>query len=122
MSAPNQEGRIVFGDPPPNLVMPVRDLTPEEKAAEAAAEEHQAALEKAALWAVRRAQLMGEARAVLGTAFELAGLGLASWGLYQLAAWIGITFAGIGLIIIGVAIDPPPLRPGREEAAESSDG
>ena len=58
----------------------------------------------------RRERLTQVAVPVTSTAFELAGLGGVAVGLYQLAAWLGITVGSLGLIVVGVAIDPPNIR------------
>lgn len=44
---------------------------------------------------------------VLSTALELVGLILMSAGLYLLAPWLGVTFAGLSLALLGLALDPP---------------
>jgi|GEM_PF-3762517 len=41
------------------------------------------------------------------TLLELAGIAAVAVGLWMLAPWIGVTVAGLGLVAVGVALDPP---------------
>lgn len=106
---------------PQQLVLPPRDYTPEEKAAEHGAVEKQAALEKAAMRLVRREQLLAMGRSVTSDVFVVAGIAGLSWAGFMFAAWLGIAIASIGLIIVGVAIDPPQWRPANDAATEADE-
>ena len=41
------------------------------------------------------------------TVLDLVGLCLVGGGLWLLAPWLGVTVAGIGLVALGLALDPP---------------
>lgn len=43
----------------------------------------------------------------LSTACELAGLAVLAVGLWMLAPWLGVAVGGVGLVAVGVALDPP---------------
>lgn len=107
----------------PQVVVPPRDYTPEEKAAQQAAIDQENEALRDAQRAARRAQLQAQLRSALGTLFELGGLAVAAYGLSLLALWLGVFLGGVGLIIIGVAIDPPAfpaVLARRNKAPESS--
>lgn len=55
-------------------------------------------------------------RAVLSAITELLGVAAIFAGFWWIAPWLGLIVGGIAMIIIGVAIDPPPKRPTREQA------
>lgn len=46
----------------------------------------------------------------LSTLLEVLGLLVLCAGLYLLAPWLGISVAGAGLILLGLALDPPSPR------------
>ena len=52
---------------------------------------------------------------ILSTLLELAGLAVVPVGLYQLAPWAGIVAAGAAMVTIGVLLDPPSIKPRRDE-------
>lgn len=60
--------------------------------------------------AARRARALRWAVEVITTLLQLAGLTLVSYGLFTWTPWVGIVFAGLSLILISVALDPPKRR------------
>jgi hypothetical protein len=48
---------------------------------------------------------------ILSTVLELVGLAAVAVGLGLLAPWLGVTVAGLGLIGLGVLLDPPRRAP-----------
>lgn len=46
----------------------------------------------------------------LSTLLEIVGLLVLCAGLYLLAPWLGIAVAGAGLVLLGLALDPPGRR------------
>lgn len=38
---------------------------------------------------------------------EIVGIVVLSVGLWMLAPWLGVAVAGVGLILVGMAMDPP---------------
>lgn len=46
-------------------------------------------------------------KSIISACLELAGLGLAAYGLWTLAPWLGMTVGGLGLMAVGTAVDPP---------------
>jgi len=51
-----------------------------------------------------RGELM---RAVVSSVLELAGLTLVAVAGFLLAPWVGAFLAGVGLVVVGLALDPP---------------
>lgn len=47
----------------------------------------------------------------LSTLLEILGLVLLCAGLYLLAPWLGVSVGGLGLILLGLALDPPRRGP-----------
>lgn len=43
----------------------------------------------------------------LSTGLELVGLVVVAAGLWMLAPWLGVTVGGLGLVGLGVLLDPP---------------
>lgn len=105
----------------PTVVLPPRDFTSEELAAERAAQEHQDELERRAARQERRAELADQARIWVATAFEVGGILVMAWGLHLLAVWLGIAVAGLGLTLVGVAMDPPEFLFRRAAPTESAE-
>jgi hypothetical protein len=54
-------------------------------------------------------------RFLAASLLEIVGIALLSFGLGMLALWLGVAVAGVGLVLIGLAIDPPK----RAEVGES---
>lgn len=52
---------------------------------------------------------------VLSMIVELAGIAAITVGCAQIASWLGLIVGGIGLLVVGAAIDPPQRRQGRVE-------
>lgn len=50
------------------------------------------------------------AKEVITTLMQLAGFAIVAYGLFTWTPWVGIVFAGLGLILVSVAIDPPKRR------------
>lgn len=48
---------------------------------------------------------------LFSTIAEVAGLAAIAFGLGMLAPWLGVTVAGVGLLALGVALDPPRRAP-----------
>ena len=46
----------------------------------------------------------------LSTVLELTGLVLVAGGVFLLAPWLGVTVGGVGLVALGLALDPPRRR------------
>lgn len=44
---------------------------------------------------------------ILSTFLELAGVVLVAAGAYTLAPWLGLIVAGVLVVTVGVALDPP---------------
>lgn len=62
------------------------------------------------------------APSVLSTLFELLGIGIVAYAVWTHWPWIGGVIAGVGVIIVGVALDPPQWRAPEEEAAHPRAG
>lgn len=52
-------------------------------------------------------------RTIFATVAELAGIASITVGLWLVAPVLGLVAAGVGLIVVGLAIDPPSPRPPR---------
>ncbi len=50
---------------------------------------------------------------LLSTLLELAGVALVAAGAYALAPWLGLIVAGVLVVTVGVALDPPAKKPDR---------
>lgn len=50
---------------------------------------------------------------ILSTLLELAGVTLVAAGAYTLAPWLGLIVAGVLVVTVGVALDPPAKKPDR---------
>lgn len=50
------------------------------------------------------------ARNVISALLELAGLAGIVWGAALIAPFLGFVVGGIGLILLGLAVDPPAHR------------
>lgn len=46
------------------------------------------------------------------TLIEMTGLAAVAVGLWMLAPWLGVTVAGLGLVALGIALDPPKRKAG----------
>lgn len=46
-------------------------------------------------------------RSVVSSILELAGLTLVAVAGFLLAPWVGAFLAGVGLVVVGLALDPP---------------
>lgn len=46
-------------------------------------------------------------RAVVSSVLELVGLALVAAAGFMLAPWVGVFLAGVGLVALGLALDPP---------------
>jgi len=44
---------------------------------------------------------------VFSAVLELLGVACVAFGLWLLAPWIGVVALGVGLLIVGLAVDPP---------------
>lgn len=44
-------------------------------------------------------------RTTISSLLELAGLAAVAVGLWMLAPWLGVTVAGVGLVVVGLALD-----------------
>lgn len=51
-------------------------------------------------------------RFIFASLLELAGITGLSVGLWWLAPWVGMVSAGVGLVLLGLAVDPPQARRG----------
>lgn len=110
MTTSNDMGRITFGPQEDVLMVPAGPSAEEYAAQQASHAEKQAEVEREAARLVRREQLHAMARSWLSTTFELLGMaGLSVAGFFY-AVWLGVTIGSLGLIIVGVAIDPPVWR------------
>ena len=49
-------------------------------------------------------------RLVLSGFLEILGLTAVAVGLWMLAPWLGVTALGVGLLVLGLAVDPPRWR------------
>lgn len=94
-----------------NLVVPAKEESEDDFAKrKAALEAHERKVQRAARLVELRALAGTLARSGLSLLFELAGVGLVAYGLFTEWPWLGITVAGLGVILVGVAIDPPSRR------------
>lgn len=54
-------------------------------------------------------------RLLLSALFELAGVAALVWGAFLIAPFLGFIVGGLGLILIGLAVDPPAARAKKRE-------
>lgn len=64
----------------------------------------------------RRGHLALLIPSILSLLLELAGLGAIVYGLFLIAPVAGFIGGGLGLILIGLALDPPQRAPRKIEA------
>lgn len=67
--------------------------------------------------AALRARLGTLARQGASLVLELVGIGVIAYGLFTEWPWLGMVVGGLGVILVGVAIDPPLSRRAPEQSA-----
>lgn len=55
---------------------------------------------------------------ILSLLLELLGIAAIAWGFLLLAPFAGAIAAGVGLVLVGVALDPPSRNNQKSEATE----
>lgn len=105
---------MAFGVPggtPPDVVVRPKEETAQDynnRMARAAELERKAERQKRRV--ARRVWLRGAAREVSSTGLEVAGILIVAYGLFTKWPWLGVVVAGLGVIIVGMAISPPTRR------------
>lgn len=46
-------------------------------------------------------------KSAVSAALEVAGVAAIAYGLSLLAVWAGVVAGGVGLVLLGLAVDPP---------------
>lgn len=107
----------------PDVVLPAHEETQEEyQARMAAVRAEQELAARVAQRAARRAAARKVAVAVPSLVLQLAGICLVAYGLFTEWPWLGIVVAGVGVILVGVAIAPARRQAAPEQPLTGLDG